>query len=131
MTRDRRKILAWLGTCLVIALCLWPKTWLPAPEASPRNAPHADKVIHFAMFAVFGLLWMRVGPVSRVRVALVLAAAVALAVGTELLQGLPLIARDPDRFDALADILGGAMGIALVRAAGNTLGVDSEELGEP
>ena len=131
MPRDRRKLLAWLGTCLIVTLCLWPKTWLPAREASPRNAPHADKVIHFAMFAVFGLLWMRVGPVSRARVGLVLAAAVALAIGTELLQGLPLIARDPDPFDAIADVLGGAMGVALVTAAGNTLGVDPEESTEP
>lgn len=126
MSRDRRKYFAWFGTVLIVALCLWPKNLMPTSETSSKNPPHADKVVHLAMFAVFGLLWMRVQPSSRSTAMFVFLAGVGLAIGTEVAQGLPLIARDPDPLDALADVAGTVVGIALVMGAGDTLGVDSE-----
>ena len=127
MSRDRRKHFAWFGTVLIVALCLWPKNLLPTSETSSKNPPHADKVVHLAMFAVFGLLWMRVHPSSRSTAMFVFLAGVGLAIGTEVAQGLPLIARDPDPLDALADVVGTVVGIALVMGAGDTLGVDFED----
>ncbi len=127
MSRDRRKHFAWFGTVLIVALCLWPKNLLPASETSSKNPPHADKVVHLAMFAVFGLLWMRACPESRSKATFIFAAGVVLAIGTELAQGLSLIARDPDPLDALADVVGTAIGIALELGAGATFGADSED----
>jgi VanZ family protein len=125
MRTDRRTLLAWAGTALLLALCLMPKAWINTlmPEAwittrsteSPRRFPHLDKVIHFTMFAGFGFLWTRAArSPMRSRAARVLTAAIALAVGTELAQGLPQIARDPDVFDALADTVGAATGVGVV-----------------
>jgi hypothetical protein len=47
------------------------------------------------------------------RVTRVFLVTVVLAVGTEIAQGHPLIQRDPDRYDAIADLLGGTAGIAV------------------
>src|SRR5947208_13902375 len=79
MPRDRRLLLAWFGTVLIVALSLWPKHLLPGNEKSSKTPPHADKVIHFAMFSVFSLLWMRVRPPSRSTAVFVFLAGVGLA----------------------------------------------------
>jgi len=116
MTTLRRTLLPWGATLLLLALCLLPKSWMPRGEATPKAVPHLDKVIHFVMFAGFGLIWVCAGPAplpTRTRAAGVLAAAFALAVGTELAQGLPQIERDPDVFDALADAAGAAAGVGV------------------
>ena len=119
MTILRRTLLPWGATLLLLTLCLLPRSWMPRGEASPRKIPHLDKVVHFGMFAGFGLLWACAGrsPVpTRSRVAGVLAVAFALAVSTEITQGLPQIARDPDPFDALADAVGSVVGVGVVVA---------------
>ena len=121
---DRRTSLACVGTFVIVGLLLWPKTWMPLKETSSSAPKHVDKVIHFAMFAAFGILWTR-GRVPNARYSgMVIGAAVILAVGTELSQGLPAISRDPDVLDALADILGALMGIALVTGAGGLVDAD-------
>jgi len=103
-SRPLRTALAALATLVMLALILWPKTWLPAREASPRLVPHADKLIHFGLFAVCGGLWMAAG--GRRLVPVVLTVGLVLAVATEYVQGFPLISRDPDPLDALADSVG-------------------------
>jgi VanZ family protein len=90
---------------------------MPVSEGSAIVIPHVDKLIHFAMFGFLGLLWTLAlrGPMP-LRVTRVFLVTVTLAVGTELAQGHPLIQRDPDRYDAIADTLGGAAGIAMATA---------------
>jgi len=109
----QRTLAAWAATLLLLVLCLVPKGVVPGGEVSPRRIPHLDKVAHFSMFAGFALLWFRAGGAStRVRATRVLGAAFALAVATELLQGLPAVSRDPDVLDALADAVGAVVGVA-------------------
>jgi hypothetical protein len=131
MTLLRRTLLPWLATAVLVGLCLLPKAWMPHGEGSSQSIRHLDKVIHFGMFAGFAFCWAIAGrspSPSRSRVAGVLAVSFALAVGTELLQSLPQIQRDPDPFDALADVVGAlagagaavVLGAAWVRARGAT-----------
>jgi hypothetical protein len=114
MFRDRKILLAWLGTFLVVALCLFPKRSMPVSEGSAIVIPHLDKLLHFSMFAFLGLLWtFALRSPMPLRATKVFLVTLALAIGTELGQGHPLVQRDPDRYDAIADTLGGAAGIAL------------------
>jgi VanZ family protein len=108
------KLLALAGTFVLLALCLCPSSWLPVTEHASSIGLPTDKVAHVALFAQFTALWTMAGPRGRAgwrwRGA-VLAAGLALAVATEAAQGLPLIARDPDPYDALADSVGALVGI--------------------
>ncbi|GAC1465420.1 MAG: hypothetical protein NVSMB9_05040 [Isosphaeraceae bacterium] len=120
MGMDRRTILAWGATVLLLSLCLMPKGWLPIrKESSASRIPHMDKVVHFTLFAAFGLLWSRVkSPTDWPRVGKVLSISLILAVGTELLQALPQIDRDPDVFDATADAMGALVGVGVIVGVG-------------
>ena len=112
---DRRTTRAWLATAAILVLCLWPRAWMRFREHPPSQG-HADKLAHFAMFAAFGGFWCAAGRPSRTRVAAVLAAALALAGFTEWAQGLPVVDRDPDTLDALADVAGALVGVAWASA---------------
>lgn len=130
MTTLRRTLLPWGATLLLLTLCLLPKSWIPRGETGPGALPHLDKVIHFGMFAGVGLLWACAGPSpfpSRSRAVGVLAASFALAVGTELAQGIPAIDRDPDVLDATADAAGALAGVGVVVAWGAGRGGRSRE----
>jgi VanZ family protein len=110
---------SWAATAVLLALCLWPKSRMPVSERSHGSVPHADKLVHFAMFGAFASAWMWSAPLTTRRAArrtVVLVAAAALAVSTELAQGLPAIARDPDAYDALADLVGAVAGVAFASA---------------
>ena len=92
MTTIRRVLLPWSATALLLTLCLMPRSWIPKGESGPKLIPHLDKAIHFGMFAGFALCWACAGRSvvpTRPRLAAVLAASFAMAVGTELAQGLP------------------------------------------
>lgn len=110
--RDRT-LPAWLWTAFLLVLCLLPRHLTPerSSAAMAATVPHLDKVVHFSLFAVFGLLWTRVfAPSSRQRDVLVIG--VLLAIGTELAQGLVVVDRDPNVLDALADLAGLVAGIS-------------------
>ncbi len=127
MGYERRKLAAWFVTVLLVGLCLWPKSWMPAGKhESAPGIPNADKVAHFGLFACYAMAWMRTGPLSRRRTALVVASVVGMAIGTEVLQGIPFLGRDPDVLDCVADGLGGLFGVALVAGAGGALGMSDE-----
>lgn len=74
-----------------------------------------DKVVHFVLFAGFGLLWLRgLCPPARIRGSshmsrrgvLLLVGGVLFAMGTELYQHFAPIGRMADPYDAAADLLG-------------------------
>lgn len=117
MAMDRRIFLAWAATVLLLTLCLLPSHFFRhsgGEQAAARKIPHLDKVIHFTMFAGAAFLWANaLRSTGRVRVVTVLAWGVVFAAGTELLQGLPQVQRDPDILDALADVVGTFAGVAV------------------
>jgi hypothetical protein len=130
VTYSGRTWLAWAWTALLLVLCLMPKSWFPRKQESSRKIPHLDKVVHFGLFGMFAALWAYPGPrrfasasASRpaTRRTRVIAAALALAVGTELAQGLPAIDRDPDPLDALADVAGAFAGVGLIAVRPRTV----------
>lgn len=88
--------------------------WLafrPVPRVEP-GLPW-DKLHHAAAFLVLTVLagrgWPRLGPVALA--ALMLGA----GIGIELIQGLPLIGRDADVWDVVADAVGIAAGLLVLR----------------
>lgn len=115
MTRDRYRWLALGWTILIVVLCLTPKAAVPEGTGT-RVIPHLDKIIHFALFAGFGFLWTA-SVRSKGAAIKVLVAGFALAAGTELLQGLPGVNRDPDTIDVMADSLGAVAGVVVGLAA--------------
>lgn len=89
---------------------------VPASGTAPGfPLPHADKLVHAAVFAALGGLAARAWP-ERGR--LMLLVLLALYGGfVELAQGL-VPGRAPDAWDWLADALGAAAGILLARPRG-------------
>ena len=76
--------------------------------------PLIDKWVHFVLFGVFAFLWLQAYP-SRTAARLLTVFAVATAFGyaVELLQGAlrSLLGRSYSGTDALADAIGGAIGV--------------------
>ncbi|HWE39265.1 MAG TPA: VanZ family protein [Isosphaeraceae bacterium] len=114
---------AW--TLLVLVACWFPRDRLPVDEGRSHRwrPPNADKLVHVAMFAGFGLLWMRARPRPS-QAARVLVGGLALAVISELGQELPVVHRDADVLDALADAIGVGLGIAAALRLGRGRDVD-------
>ncbi|MDB5351852.1 MAG: hypothetical protein JWN86_3099 [Planctomycetota bacterium] len=96
---------------LILAVCWTPANRMPIPERQPL-VPHLDKVIHFGMFAVLGLLAGWAG-ILRGRTIMLVALGVGLAITSELGQATRFVARDADVWDALADIVGAVCGLAV------------------
>lgn len=95
-----------LWTLLIVGLCSIPGTELPDVPVL-----HLDKLVHLSLFAVFAVLWL----IRRPRVGFVYVAifGAALAIVTEPYQGWLSLGRVPDPFDAVANLVGLAIGIAL------------------
>ena len=110
-----RALFASAWTVVLVALCLAPSCWLPVVEAKWSYSHFLlplDKIVHFGMFAILSFLWMRVMPTGG-RTAQVSLGGLALAILTELGQGLPMIGRDPNTADALADAVGMFAGLGV------------------
>ncbi len=108
MSRRIFPALAW--TVLVLVLCWIPGRWLG------QEAPGSqfDKLAHAGMFAVFSWLWAwAVAP--SMRTARILGAGLLLALVTEVGQAVPLIGRDADPRDVLADSIGVGVGLGVFR----------------
>jgi len=97
----------WMMAALILVGCWLPSNRLPASETVP-HVPHADKLVHFAMFASFGLVAAWGG---RRRATLMLG--VILAIVSELGQSTAWVGRDASVADAAADLIGLLSGIAL------------------
>jgi hypothetical protein len=108
MSRRILPALAW--TILVLVLCWIPGRWLGHEVPGGQS----DKLAHAGMFAVFSWLWAW-GVAPSMRTARILGAGVLLALVTEVGQAVPLIGRDPDPLDALADSIGLGVGLGVFR----------------
>ena len=75
----------------------------------PDAAPGSDKLIHLGVFGLLALTgrWAGIPPLPLVL------GLTAYAVGSELLQGVPLIGRHGDVLDGVVDCLGISLGILL------------------
>jgi hypothetical protein len=104
--------LAWIWTLVIMALCWTPRFLLGGIEAEhrPPPIPYLDKAVHLGIFAVFAFLWMWAGSPGR-RVWQVAAAGSGLALLTELGQELPIVSRDANLADGLADLVGVVVGL--------------------
>ena len=75
------------------------------------SVPTLDKLVHGVIFVVLAILWMRVSSSWRAIGAIILGGA-ALGIITELGQLVPIVRRDANIFDLLADFAGVVIGIA-------------------
>ncbi len=111
--------LAWLrlGLAVTWTLLIAIACWLPravVQEVEDGSGwfkmPNLDKLIHCTIFMFFAVFWSRV---VRGRAGAVVAGGLVLAIVTELGQSTALVGRDANVFDALADMIGVAVGVLL------------------
>ena len=108
MKRAHWTAMAW--TLLILGICWIPSNRLPIPESPDSSiwklkVPHADKIIHFGVFAIYTILWFRTNPSPRFRRSVVIFG-LLLAVISEIGQSHPWVRRDPDILDIAADVAG-------------------------
>ena len=108
--KKRARFLAILWTLLILVAC-----FTPAKEFPKVDIPLVDKWTHLILFGAFTFLWLCARPVRTVSwlVSLFLIS-VAFGAAIELLQGLlTFLGRSMEFMDAVADAIGGALGIGL------------------
>ena len=112
-----RSLIAWFWTLVVFGLCWTPRQLLPVREQPgvPFLFASFDKFVHFALCAGFAFLWMFTG---KFKARSVLVAGIAASVLSEVGQALPIINRDAEWPDGLADILGVLVGCAIYQFGG-------------
>ena len=111
-----RLAIAW--TVAILVACSLPGSSIPDSPVLPLSI---DKWVHAVMFLGFGSLWLTALPG---RGWAVFAAGVAYAVAIEVWQAALPVGRSGDPYDALADVVGLMIGLALAawlhqRAASN------------
>jgi hypothetical protein len=111
-----RFALAALWTLAIMVLCWMPRYIVEEVEegSSWFEIPNLDKVVHWGIFVVFAVLWLRTST-SRRRYAWVALGGLALAVITELVQTIPAINRNAGLDDGITDLIGVALGLAVAR----------------
>ena len=111
-----RLAMASIWTIVILVLCWTPGEWIRRVEKGSRwfDIPDLDKVVHWGIFVVFTVLWLRVGT-SRWRYAWVILGGLALAVVSELVQTLPWIGRDGELDDGITDMIGVLLGLIVAR----------------
>jgi hypothetical protein len=109
-----RLALAILWSVVIMMLCWLPGSMVHEIEhgSSWFQIPDLDKMIHAGIFVVFSILWARAFT-SRRRFAWVALGGFGLAVLTELVQKLPVVARDGSIADTLTDGAGVLAGIVV------------------
>jgi hypothetical protein len=110
-----RVLSAVLWTIVIMILCWTPQVWLPVTEGpgSLTQMLHLDKFVHAGIFTVFSVLWSRALPAERSRAMWVALGGLALAALTEIVQNVPIINREGELEDALADFAGVLLGFPL------------------
>jgi len=102
--------MARLWTLLILIVCLTPSVEIPRVDI-----PLIDKWTHVVLFGIFSFLWLCARPTLTAKwgVSLLLVS-VAFGAAVELLQGtLTFLGRSAEFMDAVADGLGGIVGIAV------------------
>jgi VanZ family protein len=104
------RFIAILWTLLIFIGCL-----TPAPELPHVAVPLIDKWTHFVLFGVFTFLWLCVRPdATTFQLFTLFLISVVLGCFIEVLQGLlTALGRSMELMDAVADGVGGALGIAV------------------
>ena len=99
-----------LWTLLIFIGC-----FMPGKEIPKVDVPFIDKWVHLVLFGGFTFLWLCARPVINSRSLLVLfLISVALGSFIELMQGLLVfLGRSMELMDAVADSVGGLLGIWL------------------
>jgi hypothetical protein len=107
-----RAVLAILWTIVIMTLCWLPGHVVQRVESGSGwfKIVNLDKFIHSGIFAIFALLWARVGS-SRRRFAWIAVGGVIFAVITELGQLIPAVGRDATLPDLIADTAGVVLGM--------------------
>jgi glycopeptide antibiotics resistance protein len=103
-------------TLVILFLCWMPGRWVQEVErGSPWfEIPDLDKVIHWGIFLIFAVLWLRTST-SKWRYGWVALGGLAVASISELVQMLPAIGRDAEVGDAITDMIGVALGLAVAQ----------------
>lgn len=110
--KKQARSIAIVWTLLIFIGCL-----MPAKDIPKVDVPLIDKWTHFVMFGGFSFLWLCARPVHTPKYALII---LLLSVFTgcfiEYLQGtFTSLGRSMELMDAVADSIGGLLGIALFR----------------
>lgn len=95
----------------VVAIFTTMTALSPSPEFAPGFA-YADKLQHFAIFAVLGSLAVFGFPQAPPR--LIVERLSFFGAGIEVLQSIPALNRDCDAFDWATDTLGAAVAVLLL-----------------
>jgi VanZ family protein len=108
------RVLASLWTLLIFIGCFAPSASLPKVDV-----PLADKWVHFLLFGGFTFFWALTRPLCTLRwLGSLFLLAVGLGIAIELLQGLlTFLGRSMEFMDAVADAIGGALGVAVFAVA--------------
>jgi hypothetical protein len=115
--------LPWLAFTLACLINLYAVYW-PTEPAPTGGIPYADKVAHFGIFALVALTGRWAGVPLRWLAPLL----VVQAVGSEIVQGtLESDGRDGNAFDALADLIGSAVGLGVAELVLRRRGEDRSE----
>lgn len=102
------------ASLLAVAVHLFGLYWPGSPDSTGFGFPGADKIAHVLLFAV--PVWL-LGRLTG-RVWLVAGIFVAHAVASELIQHQFLPNRSGDPFDLVADLVGVAAAVTLLRISG-------------
>ena len=108
--KKQARFLALLWTLLIFIGC-----FTPAKDIPRVDVPLIDKWVHFVLFGGFTFLWFCTRPIVNTRSVLTLfLSAVALGAFIEVMQGLLIfLGRSMEFMDAVADSIGGALGIGI------------------
>ena len=108
--KKRARFVAILWTLLILIACL-----TPAAEIPNVDIPMVDKWTHLIFFGIFSFLWLCARPAINVSwLVNLLLISIAFGAAIELLQGLlTFLGRSMEFLDAVADALGGLLGILL------------------
>ncbi|GAA0594648.1 VanZ family protein [Kribbella sandramycini] len=120
MTATASSVWVWRAAFAVACALQLYGVYSPGSPGPEELFPGIDKIAHFGLFAAVAFTGLKVGVPAR----WLLVALVANTVASELVQHYLLPHRDGDVFDALADLIGVAVGAwagwAVVRRSAGT-----------
>lgn len=104
-------ILAILWTLAILAACSLPGNELPKINF---DLFEPDKIAHFILFFLFGLLWMAAIPENKKgRRLLIIGGGILYAILTEVYQDVLPLGRTADPMDSVANIIGLLVALAV------------------